>query len=75
MRAIIVLTQIIALLFVLQGGALLAWGYRGWGFVLVALGAGWSGILSATFFSLIAREARDEADAKAPYYPKKEDHE
>ena len=55
MRAIIVFTQIVALLFMLHGGALLAWGYRGWGFALIALGAGWSGILSATLFSLIAR--------------------
>ena len=54
MRAIIVFTQIVALLLVLHGGALLAWGYRGWGFALVALGAGWNGILSATLFSLIA---------------------
>ena len=58
MRAIIVCTQIIAILAAFHGGNLVAWGYRGWGLALLALGAGWSGIISAALFTLI-RDAKE----------------
>ena len=58
MRALIMCTQIIALLLVFHGGAFVALGSPGWGAVLVALGAGWLGILSAALFTLI-RDAKE----------------
>ena len=58
MRAIIVCMQIAAIMAAFHGGNLVAWGYRGWGWALLALGAGWSGIISASLFTMI-RNAKE----------------
>lgn len=85
MRTIIVCTQIVSLLLVLHGGILFASTYRGWGLVLIAIGAGWNGILSAALFTLI-RDAKELPECspnclgklhgeRLDTQPEKEDHE